>query len=47
MSDRVVVFSPRPAKIIYDTLIPVPRPRTRKDPRIQELIDKVYEFMSR
>jgi NitT/TauT family transport system ATP-binding protein len=46
MSDRVIILSPRPARVLKIVDIMVPRPRTRKMPEVQELIDKVYEYVS-
>jgi NitT/TauT family transport system ATP-binding protein len=46
MSDRVIILSPRPARVLKIVDIMVPRPRTRKMPEVQELVDKVYEYVS-
>jgi NitT/TauT family transport system ATP-binding protein len=46
MSDRVIILSPRPARVLKIVNIMVPRPRTRKMPEVQELVDKVYEYVS-
>jgi len=46
MSDRVIILSPRPARVLKIVDIMVPRPRTRKMPGVQELVDKVYEYVS-
>jgi NitT/TauT family transport system ATP-binding protein len=43
MADRVIVLSKRPAKVVSDILIPLPRPRTRheRDKEFFELCDKI------
>jgi NitT/TauT family transport system ATP-binding protein len=46
LSDRVIILSPRPARVLKIVDIMVPRPRTRKMPEVQELVDKVYEYVS-
>ncbi len=46
MSDRVIILSPRPARVLKIVDIKVPRLRTRKMPEVQELVDKVYEYVS-
>ena len=46
MSDRVVVMSPRPGRIIADIPIPLPRPRSvralQKDPHYHEIYSNVW-----
>ncbi len=46
MSDRVVVMSPRPGRIIADISIPLPRPRSvralQKDPHYHEIYSNVW-----
>ncbi|WP_267878568.1 ABC transporter ATP-binding protein [Desulfurococcus amylolyticus] len=46
MSDKVVILSPRPARIVREVSINIPRPRTRKMPEVQKLVDEIYEFVS-
>ncbi|RLP09550.1 ABC transporter ATP-binding protein [Propionibacterium australiense] len=37
LSDRVVIFSPRPARVIADLAVELDRPRAQDDPRFREL----------
>ncbi len=46
MSDRIVILSPRPAKIKKIIDINLPRPRDRRSREFQELEDLVYEYVS-
>lgn len=49
LSDRVVVLSPRPAEIVADIAIPLPRPRRAQDarsPAFRELVDQVVAALS-
>jgi NitT/TauT family transport system ATP-binding protein len=44
LADRVLVFSPRPAKVLADIAVPLPRPRTRAATRaavFHRLVDEV------
>ncbi|MEO3999934.1 ABC transporter ATP-binding protein [Mesorhizobium sp. CAU 1732] len=44
LSDRVIVFSPRPATVVADIEITLPRPRTRditRGERYEQLVDEV------
>ncbi|MEL7212304.1 MAG: ABC transporter ATP-binding protein [Pseudomonadota bacterium] len=50
LSDRVIVLSPRPAKIVADIDIALPRPRTTEMGRSDEaaaLIDQVFAALSK
>lgn len=42
MADRIVVLSRRPATVVADIAVALPRPRSLKDPAVQEQIDGVY-----
>jgi NitT/TauT family transport system ATP-binding protein len=46
MSDKIVVLSPRPATVLRIIENTLPRPRSRKASEVQELVDKVYEYVS-
>ena len=37
LSDRVIVFSPRPATVVADVPVDLPRPRAEDDPAFREL----------
>ncbi|NPV71646.1 MAG: ABC transporter ATP-binding protein [Firmicutes bacterium] len=45
MSDRVIVLSRRPAAVAADIRIDLPRPRSIKDPAVQNVIDGVYSYI--
>ncbi|MBZ8132157.1 ABC transporter [Afifella sp. IM 167] len=46
MADRVVVFSARPARIIYDERIDIARPRDALDPKVIDRQREVTEVLS-
>ncbi|MEL6588164.1 MAG: ABC transporter ATP-binding protein [Pseudomonadota bacterium] len=49
LSDRIIVFSPRPARIKADIDVDLPRPRRRdvvRDPHFAELMDEVVAALS-
>ncbi|MCI4461676.1 MAG: ABC transporter ATP-binding protein [Thermogladius sp.] len=46
MSDRIIILSPRPAKIVKEVRIGLKRPRSRKMPEVQALVDEVYSYVS-
>jgi len=46
MADRLVILTPRPAKIRGIIEVDLPRPRDRRSPEFQKLEDKVYELIS-
>jgi len=41
MADRVLVLSPRPAKIIDDVEIKLDRPRNQRDPGLYDYADRI------
>lgn len=45
LSDRVVILTPRPAKISKIISVDMPRPRDRRSPEFQKLEDLVYEYI--
>jgi len=50
LSDRIIVLSPRPAQVLADIDIPLPRPRAPGDARTSEftaLVDEVFAALSR
>jgi NitT/TauT family transport system ATP-binding protein len=46
MSDRVIVLSRRPGKVLAGVLVNLPRPRDRKSPAFYELTDYVYSLIT-
>ena len=46
MADRLVILTPRPAKIAGIVEVNIPRPRDRRSPEFQKLEDKVYELIA-
>ena len=45
VASRVVVLSPRPAKVVADVKIEMPYPRNRKSPEFQRYLDLVYSHI--
>jgi NitT/TauT family transport system ATP-binding protein len=46
LSDKVVVLSPRPAHVVGELEIDLPRPRNKKSDEFSALVDKVYSLLS-
>ncbi len=46
MSDKIVILSPRPAKVKKIIEVNLPRPRDRRSKEFQSLEDLVYEYVS-
>ena len=46
MADRVLVLSPRPAKIVDDVQINVERPRNQRDPALYDFADRIVSKIS-
>jgi NitT/TauT family transport system ATP-binding protein len=46
MSDRIVVFSSNPGRIIAEIKVDLPQPRSRLDPRFRALVDDIYARMT-
>ncbi|MEZ0394630.1 MAG: ABC transporter ATP-binding protein [Desulfurococcaceae archaeon] len=46
MADRIVILSPRPARIVSMVDVKLPRPRNRRSEEIQKLVDQVYGLVS-
>ncbi|MBN8618839.1 MAG: ATP-binding cassette domain-containing protein, partial [Anaerolineae bacterium] len=42
MADRIVVMGKQPGHIVTEVMVDLPRPRTRKDPGFEALIDRIY-----
>lgn len=45
LSDRVVVFSPRPAHVVADIPVDLERPRTQDDPRFRALRHEILDLL--
>ncbi|AEB12483.1 ABC transporter ATP-binding protein [Marinithermus hydrothermalis] len=45
LADRVVVLSPRPARILAEVPVPLPRPRARGAPRLAELKREILALL--
>jgi NitT/TauT family transport system ATP-binding protein len=46
MTDRIVVMEKGPGRVIKEVKVSLPHPRTRKDPRVLELVDQVYATLA-
>ncbi|MDG7001731.1 MAG: ABC transporter ATP-binding protein [Nitrososphaerota archaeon] len=46
LSDKVVVLSPRPAKVVAELTIDMPRPRNKKSEEFFSWVDKVYALLA-
>jgi NitT/TauT family transport system ATP-binding protein len=46
MSDRILVFSSNPGRIMADIKVDLPQPRNRLDPRFRQLVDDIYARMT-
>lgn len=46
LSDKVVVLSPRPARVVGELNIDLPRPRNKKSDEFSALVDKIYSLLS-
>ncbi len=46
LSDRIIVLSNRPGKIVGDIKIDLPRPRRKRDPQFIEYVDRVFSLLA-
>jgi NitT/TauT family transport system ATP-binding protein len=46
MSDRIVVFSSNPGRIVAEIKVSLPQPRNRLDPDFRQLVDSIYGRMT-
>jgi NitT/TauT family transport system ATP-binding protein len=46
MSDRILVFSSNPGRVIAEVKVDLPQPRNRMDPAFRELVDDIYGRMT-
>ncbi len=47
MSDRIIILSSRPGRVIEDHKVNLPRPRNKKDPEFYKEVDYVISVLSR
>jgi NitT/TauT family transport system ATP-binding protein len=46
MSDRILLFSSNPGKILAEIKVDLPQPRNRLDPQFRQLVDDIYARMT-
>ena len=46
MSDRILVFSSNPGRVVAEIAVDLPQPRNRLDPRFRQLVDDIYARMT-
>jgi NitT/TauT family transport system ATP-binding protein len=46
MSDRILIFSSNPGRIMGEIKVDLPQPRKRMDPRFRQLVDDIYASMT-
>ncbi len=46
MSDRILVFSSNPGRIVAEIKVDLPQPRNRLEPKFRELVDDIYARMT-
>ena len=46
MSDRILIFSSNPGRIMGEIKVDLPQPRSRLDPRFRQLVDDIYARMT-
>ena len=46
MSDRILILSSNPGRIIHEMKITLPHPRNRDDPRFRQQVDEIYGRMT-
>jgi NitT/TauT family transport system ATP-binding protein len=46
MSDRILVFSSNPGRVVGEIAVDLPQPRNRLDPRFRHLVDDIYARMT-
>jgi NitT/TauT family transport system ATP-binding protein len=47
LADRILVLGTNPGQIRSDMINPLPRPRRRRTPEFDELVDQIYRMMTR
>jgi len=46
MSDRILVFSSNPGRVVAEIAVALPQPRNRLDPAFRQLVDDIYARMT-
>lgn len=46
MAGRVILMEKSPGRLITDIAIPLPHPRTKKEPRFLEIVDRIYAILA-
>src|SRR5882757_7727498 len=46
MSDRILVFSSNPGRIVAEIKVELPQPRNRLDPNFRQMVDDIYALMT-
>jgi NitT/TauT family transport system ATP-binding protein len=46
MSDRILVFSSNPGRMVAEIKVDLPRPRHRLDPKFRQMVDDIYARMT-
>ncbi len=46
MSDRILVFSSNPGRVVAEIKVDLPQPRNRLDPAFRQLVDSIYASMT-
>ena len=46
MSDRILVFSSNPGRVVAEIAVTLPQPRNRLDPTFRQLVDDIYARMT-
>jgi NitT/TauT family transport system ATP-binding protein len=46
MSDRILVFSSNPGRVVAEIAVDLPQPRNRLDPMFRQLVDDIYALMT-
>jgi len=46
MSDRILVFSSNPGRVVAEIPVTLPQPRNRLDPTFRQLVDDIYALMT-
>lgn len=47
LCDRILIFSSNPGRVAHEMRVDLPHPRDRLDPAFRELVDEIYDLMTR